>query len=628
MIFFISMLLPVLAVCQDLGNGFYDHGVACPVSNHRGTVATVDGNGRNVVLVWLFDHRGGYALLMIDAETGKSEEFPMPFTPGDAPYASLLSSKNKYYTLFKNNFVEFDPVKRNFTFHQESLPQMAMGFTEDDKGLIWAVTYPNSGLISFDPVTRIFKDYGYQYKQNWKQYPRFLAADDKGWLYFGIGNTSSQIIAFQPATAKAIPLLEEPERKRGQAFVYRSTDGRVYGQALKDKKEQWFRFYDGKKTVLQQHDPSNAKSIITGNQELFYRDFPDGKIMASLHLQEKKLMIRDPVKHTEKTVSFDYSSEGALVMGVGAAPDGTIVGGAAFPMRFFNFNPRAKTIHHLPAYGQFNAMTGSNGKFYFGVYPQGALLEWNPSSPWINTKKDTESNPSLLAASVLSTHRPHRILATADGNTVIMSGTPEYGYTGGGLLLWNKKNKHSLLLTDSMLIPDQSTMSMVSLSGNKIVGGTTTMPGTGGEKKAREAELYILNLATNKIEWREALLPGVQDYSDLFLGENGLIYGIADLKTFFVFDPVKKQIIHRENVEERFGRTAWAQSPRIFVKGNKRDCYILFAKGIVKIDPRSFSLSMIAESPVPVETGGDYLEGKIYFVSGSHLCSYQIDHSN
>ena len=46
---------------EDLGNGFQDHGVATPVSNHRGTVATIDGQGRNVVLVWLFDHRGGYA---------------------------------------------------------------------------------------------------------------------------------------------------------------------------------------------------------------------------------------------------------------------------------------------------------------------------------------------------------------------------------------------------------------------------------------------------------------------------------------------------------------------------------------------------------------------------------------
>lgn len=95
---------------KDLGNGFFDHGVASPISNHRGVACTVDADGRNVVLVWLFDHRGGYALLMIDAETGKSEEFKMPFDPKhDTPYSSVLSKDNKFYTLFRGTFTEFDP---------------------------------------------------------------------------------------------------------------------------------------------------------------------------------------------------------------------------------------------------------------------------------------------------------------------------------------------------------------------------------------------------------------------------------------------------------------------------------------------------------------------------------------
>ena len=87
-LFWVLILALVLAVpavtasSEDLGNGFLHHGVATPVSNHRGTVATVDGAGKPVVLVWLFDHPGGYALLVIDAETGKAEQFPIPFPPG------------------------------------------------------------------------------------------------------------------------------------------------------------------------------------------------------------------------------------------------------------------------------------------------------------------------------------------------------------------------------------------------------------------------------------------------------------------------------------------------------------------------------------------------------------------
>jgi len=64
---FLCLAMSVPVVSQNLGNGFFDHGVATPNSNHRGIVATTDGNGRNVALVWLFDHRGGYALLIISS---------------------------------------------------------------------------------------------------------------------------------------------------------------------------------------------------------------------------------------------------------------------------------------------------------------------------------------------------------------------------------------------------------------------------------------------------------------------------------------------------------------------------------------------------------------------------------
>ena len=71
-------------------------------------------------------------------------------------------------------------------------------------------------MVSFDPKTREFKDYGHVYKQNWPQYQRYVAADDAGWIYFGIGNTASQIIAFDPDTGKAKPMLPEAERVTGQ----------------------------------------------------------------------------------------------------------------------------------------------------------------------------------------------------------------------------------------------------------------------------------------------------------------------------------------------------------------------------------------------------------------------------
>ena len=37
---------------------------------------------------------------------------------------------------------------------------------------------------------------------------------------------------------------------------------------------------------------------------------------------------------------------------------------------------------------------------------------------------------------------------------------------------------------------------------------------------------------------------------------------------------------------------------------------------------------MLARAPVPIRAGGDFLNGRIYFSSGSHLYSYQVDPQN
>ena len=609
---FLFTLLSFSTYAQDFKNAFKDHGVASPISNHRGIVTTIDGDGRNVVLVWLFDHTGGYAILMIDAETGKSEQYKTPFSPGgDTPFASILSTDNKFYTLFNGIFSEFDPLKRAFTFHHAVKSQMAMGMTEDINGVIWAVTYPNSGVVSFNPKSREIKDYGYVYKQNWLQYPKSIATDNAGWVYFGVGNTASQIIAFNPETGAANPMFDESERKRGAAVVYRDKDQKVYGQTLPDKNGIWYEFYKGVKSQISNHR-SNPAPIIAGSQFLFHTRFPDGKIMKVCDLVERRLVVEDPATHSSREVSFEYTSQGAFVMGVGTSPNGKIVGGTAFPMRYFSYDPKKDTWENLYAPGQFNAIARQGDSLFFAVYPRGSLQRWDGDK----ATRLIECTPDIF--------RPHRLLSYSDGKTLIMSGTPDYGYTGGGMLFWDRQKNAGTLINDSNIVLDQSTMSMISLPDGKILGGTTTNPGTGGERKAKEAELYIMDINTKKIEWRDAILPGVQNYTDMCMNPDGLVYGIADRRVFFVFDTKKKEIIHQYKFLQEFGVTTYDQSPRVFVISPDNKIYILFRKGIAFIDHLTYQINLLATSPVPISAGGDYLDGRIYFVGGSHIFSYEL----
>ncbi len=619
------MAQAAFSASENLGNGFRHHGVATPVSNHRGTVATVDGSGRNVVLVWLFDHRGGYALLMIDAETGKSEQFPVPFPPGgDCPYTSILSSANKFYTHFNSHFVEFDPVKRAFTFHHKTAPQMAMSMTEDDRGVLWSVTYPQSGIVSFDPETGEFKDYGQVYKQNWCQYPRSVAADDAGWIYFGIGSTASQIIQFNPDSAEAKPLVPEGDRVHGSGSVYRDLNGKVYGHAGGNG-GKWHELYKGQSRTITPAPNIRKKPIITSSQGLFHRDFPDGRRLLTCDLVDRILEVEDPkTKQTEK-LSFDYDSEGAHIMGLAVAPDETICGGTAFPMRFFRYEPKNDTWTNHACHGQWNTVARQGDRFFAGCYGHGVLLQWDPARTWVPTENGSaKSNPLFLAESHPTINRPHDLLAYPDGKTLVLAGTPGYGLTGGGLLFWNRETKTRTLLEQTDVLPQQATMSLAPLPNGKLLGGSTTRPGTGGEKKAAEAELYILDMTTGQVEWHDALFSGVQNYTDLVATESGLVYGFADRKLFFVFDPAKRKIVHQQETKSVFGWSTSQQGPRVFVVSPDGTVHILFVKGIARIDSDTFDITMVAESPVPIGPGGDILEGRIYFASGSHLYSYEI----
>jgi hypothetical protein len=611
---------------QDLGNGFFDHGVATPISNHRGTVATVDGDGRNVVLVWLFDHRGGYALLMINAETGEREEFPMPFPPGgDSPYASILSSDNKFYTHFNNHFVEFDPEKRAFTFVHETAPRMAMSMTEDDNGLIWSVTYPDSGVVSFNPRSRAFRDYGHVYKQNWMQYQRSVAADAAGWIYFGVGNTASQIVAFDPGSGQARPMLREAERVQGSAQVYRDVNGKVYGLPANGAEEDWYEFYGGEGKKIGRIERKREKPVIAGSQALFHRDFPDGRRLRRCDLVERVLVVEDPKTEEVTERHFDYTSEGAHLMGIALAPDGTICGGTSFPMRFFSYDPKTDQWTNRASYGQWNTVARQGDRFFVGGYTGGFLLEWDPSRPWVPTEKGRpDSNPLFLTECKPTINRPHDLLTHPDGKTVVLTGTPDYGYTGGGLLFWDRETGARTLIEHTGLLPEHSTLSLLALPDGKMLGGTTIRPGTGGEQKATEAELYIMDMATKGLDWHQVVFPGVQEYTDLCLGPDGLVYGMADRKRFFVFDPAHRKVVREENTEVRFGLTNFQQGPRVFVFSPDETMYVLFEKGIARVDPATFSITMLAESPLPIGPGGDIHDGRIYFASASHLCSYEI----
>jgi hypothetical protein len=67
-----------IACGETSETGFTDHGVAVPFSTHRGVIAAEGNPGEALVLIWLYDQRGCYGLLIVEPDTGRSQELATP----------------------------------------------------------------------------------------------------------------------------------------------------------------------------------------------------------------------------------------------------------------------------------------------------------------------------------------------------------------------------------------------------------------------------------------------------------------------------------------------------------------------------------------------------------------------
>ena len=73
-----------------------------------------------------------------------------------------------------------------------------------------------------------------------------------------------------------------------------------------------------------------------------------------------------------------------------------------------------------------------------------------------------------------------------------------------------------------------------------------------------------------------------------------------------------------------FGFTNSQQGPRVFVTAPSGKVYMLFVRGIAVVDLDTFAVTALTKSPVKIGEGGDILDGRIYFSSGSHVYSYSV----
>ena len=596
---------------QAQAAGFVDHGIPTPVAQTRGVVSTVDQSGQDVILTWLQDWRGGYAILMVNAETGASQQFDVPFKPdGDEPSAIYLSSKNRLYTLFNSQFVEFDVASKRFTFHGKVNGKTAMSLTEDKDGRIWAATYPNNQLVSFNPQNSSLQNHGQLAKESWTQYPRSIAVDAHGWVYVGSGLAASQIYAYNIQSHATQALLSSSQRVSGTAVVTQSQSNVVYAR----NGRQQFMLTNGKASGLSAGAQVAESSLKGGAQNLVDREFPSGRRLVSVDMHDRTLVTRD-ASGQQKTVKFNYTTQGAALTFVCATGDNKVCGGTRFPMHTFYYNAGDNKFDSKQLARQPNVMAALGSRLYVAAYPDGKLFQ---------ESENGKNEFSEVLNAYPSINRPHAMLIMGGGSQIALAGTPEYGTTGGGMMFWNRSSGQKSRIDHWHLVPNHSVQAMVELSNGMLLGGTTVAPGTGGVTKATDSsELFLMDANTHEVRWRGAPVPGAKTITDLMVGTDGLVYGLADSVDLFVFNPNNRQVVSVNRFSKDLGPSVYAQGTRAFVKGADGSIYVLLYNGIGKVDTKAHTVSRVVSSPVRITVGGAAANGRIYFGSNNHLYSWK-----
>ncbi len=613
------------ALAQTEAEGFTNHGVAADVSRHHGAAAVVDRDGNRVLLAWLHSF-GDISKIAVNMETGETMQFDPAGPPAGCggPFCSLRTSRNLWYTHSAGHFYEFDPTQMDFTFSQALTPgRCSMSATEDPSGVVWMALYPTAELLSFNPDTRELVNHGALNTQTWPQYPqRGLAMDETGWLYTGIGNVLGQVVSFNPADGEKRTYVPDDQRAIGSGRVFLGTDGTVYATA---PNWGWHVMRAGEATPIEEppaRDVMHHGGRASASDGRPLLAFPDGSSISRLDIEARHLILQE-ADETERRVDFDYVSGGSLVVGLVAAPDGEVFGVTGRPNYIFRFSPDTEQISNFPLWGgRWNAMTMLGDRPFGGIYTRGWLVTFDFGSD-LNPGDDEGSNPRRFADAEPHINRPAVLIPHPDGRHMVMGGTPGYGRTGGGLFIYDLETNTSTILTQEQLLENLSTCALVALPDGNLVGGTTTAPGTGGERIAQEAELYLFDWERREVAWREVILPGVTTITDLLVAPDGFVYGIAGDSTLFVFDPHARQLVHQESLAD-YGAPAGSQSPRMMTLGPDGSIYALFRQAIVRIEPGTFAHAKLADSPVGIGAGIALVDGRLYFGSGSRLWSYQL----
>ena len=553
-------------------------------------------------------------VVAIDPETGAAQVFHNP-APGEfgARNIAIGPDGNVYLgTLAHAHFLKVDRKQGKLidlgrpSASEEYIWDVAFG---SDKKL-YGATYPGCKLVSYDPATGHLEDLGPLDPS--EQYGRWIAADNNGFIYVGIGTSKANVAVYEIKTGTHREILPPDAQTVGIAKVYRGQDGKVYATVGRRLFElnQW----TAKELPQGQTASADAHNIL-----------PDGRTVA-LSEGSGTIVVTDPKTNTKVEHKVSYDGNDLRLFRLGFGPDGALYGSAMLPIHFVKIDPNRHQVDRLVELGggEVYSFLNYDKRLLMGTYSGlSPLMSYDPSLPLHPAAGS--GNPLLIDFKGSdSAWRPQAMIRGPDGN-IYIGAVAGYGQLEEPLVEWDTKSDSVRL--NGGIVHDQSIISLTAWH-NFIIGGTTINGGGGSHPTQNEARLFVWNTTNQKLEFDIVPVSGATSITDLIAAPNDKIYGIAD-DTMFVFDAKSRRITKIQKLpfpaaiynSIAIGKVAIYNCIGIGKDGN---LWGLAEDGIFTIDVKTDTPTFVAHSPKKITGGFDIRDGAIYFLSASAVYRYTM----
>ncbi|NMO94374.1 PQQ-binding-like beta-propeller repeat protein [Paenibacillus lemnae] len=529
-------------------------------------------------------------------------------------------------------------------FEGQSVPN---SITTDEQGRVYVGTYPDGKVFQYDPATQETRDYGRVIGVQDKEYVRSIAYQG-GNVYAGTAH--KQIVRVNLETG-------EKTNIAGSLTVQEDT---VYDLSTIDDRYLFARYTDGSGIPGEGYiyDTQTEAWLdvelqnVTG---LHATDSVDGKLY---YMSDQKLKTFDLTTYAVEETGMTYGSgfRGAdwIELDDPEFPGKTLVtvrydGGVAM------LNIETKQVHVKPpvipglpgvvnrvqsvsetqlittgsqarsslvdlntmtaqpfSIGQADSVYAIGDKVYMGVYPEGALFEYDL------TKQPGDGNPKKL--SVLGNQQERLVHMSEGEGKLFISTISGYGALGGSVTVYDPSTGETKVHRN--IVENQSVLSTAYTDG-KLFGSTTIRGGLGSEPVEEEAKIFVWDVENEeKVTEFSLNLPGMTEkpifIGDLSLGPDGLIWG-ASYEYIFAIDPDTYEVVKSKKIYPKLYYTYWHHHPMRWSEDGL--LYVLFNNKLTVIDPETLDFRTLADTS-RFDLG---MDGHLYFTdSATNTILYRI----